>query len=69
LVGFGCADCATAASNFCPLRRSPPIVEHVREVHARGAEDLALPPEESAITEMLAGDAMMREQAQAHQRS
>jgi hypothetical protein len=40
---------------FCP-----PVVNYSREVHARAAEELALLPEESSITEMLSGYAVKR---------
>ena len=40
--------CATGGSETCPS-----VVEYSREVQARAAEELALLPEGSAITEML----------------
>ncbi|WP_306418022.1 hypothetical protein [Jannaschia formosa] len=41
------------------------MVEYSREFQARAAEELALLPEDSAISEMLADYAVMREQARA----
>ena len=41
------------------------MVEYSREFQARAAEELALLPEGSAIEEMLADYAVMREQARA----
>jgi hypothetical protein len=43
----------------------PPVVEYSRELQAKAAEDLASLPEGSAIAEMLADYAVMREQARA----
>ena len=55
--------CATVASDVGVLEACPPVVEYSREFQARAAEELALQPEESAIAEMLADYAVMREQA------
>jgi hypothetical protein len=41
----------------------PPVVEYSWEFQARAADELALLPEGSAIAEMLADHAVMREQA------
>jgi hypothetical protein len=43
----------------------PPVVEYSREFQARAAEELALLPEGSAVAEMLADYAVMRDQARA----
>jgi hypothetical protein len=47
------------------LRACPPVVAYSREFQARAAEELALLPNGSAIAEMLADFAVMREQARA----
>jgi len=41
----------------------PPVVEYSREFQAQAAEELTLLPERSAIAEMLADYAVMRDQA------
>jgi hypothetical protein len=41
----------------------PPVVEYSREFQKRAAVEMAMLPERSAIAEMLADYAMMREQA------
>lgn len=43
----------------------PPVVEYGREFQAQAAEMLALLPEGSAVAEMLADCAVMREQTRA----
>ena len=43
----------------------PPVVEYGREFQARAADELDLLPEGSAIAQMLADYAVMREQARA----
>lgn len=55
--------CATGVSDFAGLGAYPPVVEYSREFQAQAAEELALLPEGSAIAEMLADYAVMREQA------
>jgi len=55
--------CATDASDVGSLGACPPVVEYSPEFQARGAEELALLPEGSAIAEMLSDYAVMREQA------
>ena len=55
--------CATVASDVGVLEACPPVVEYSREFQARAAEELALLPEGSAVEEMLADYAVMREQA------
>ena len=57
--------CATVGSDGGGLGACPPVVEYSREFQARAAEELALLPEGSAIEEMLADYAVMREQARA----
>ncbi len=57
--------CATGASDFGGAGACPPVVEYSREFQARAAKELALLPEESAIAEILADYAVMREQARA----
>ncbi len=57
--------CATGGSYGGSLEACPPIVEYSRELQAQAAEELALLPEGSAIAEMLADYAVMREQARA----
>ncbi len=54
--------CATVSSEVGGIAACPPVVEYSREFQARAAEELALLPEESAIAEMLADYAVMREQ-------
>ena len=54
--------CATVGSDGVATG-CPPVVEYSREFQARAAEELALLPEGSAIAEMLADYAVMREQA------
>jgi len=55
--------CATVGSDGSGPGSSPPIFEYGREFQARAAEELALLPEGSAVAEMLADYAVMREQA------
>jgi hypothetical protein len=55
--------CATVASKPRVATVWPPVVEYSREFQARTAEELALLPEVSAVAEMLADYAVMREQA------
>lgn len=55
--------CATGASDVGALGTCPPVVAYSREFQQRAAEDLALLPERSAIKEMLADYAVMRDQA------
>jgi len=57
--------CATVCSEDGRLATCPPVVEYGREFLARAAEEIALLPEGSAIAEMLADYAVMREQARA----
>jgi hypothetical protein len=55
--------CATVGSEPRVTTVCPPVVEYSRDFRARAAEELALLPEGSAIAEMLADYAVMREQA------
>jgi hypothetical protein len=64
LVTIWLSGCATGGSNGGGLGACPPIVEYSREFQARAAEELALLPEGSAITEMLSDYAVMRAQVQ-----
>lgn len=64
-----CPSCALAAvaepATLARYRRKficPQIVEYVRAFKARATEELALPPEGSAIAEMLADCTVMWEQ-------
>lgn len=57
--------CATGASDVGSLGACPPVVEYSPEFQAQVAEELALLPENSAIAEMMADYAVMREQARA----
>ena len=60
------AACATGNSE--PVAACPPIVEYSGEFQAPAADELAMLPEESAVVEMLADYAVMREQARACRR-
>ena len=55
--------CATESSDVGGHRACLPVVGYSDEFQARAAEELALLPEGSAIAEMLADYAVMREQA------
>ncbi len=55
--------CATGASDVGVLGACPPVVEYSPEFQAQAAEELTLLPEGSALAEMLADYAVMREQA------
>ena len=57
--------CATVGSDGSGPRACPPVVEYSSEFQARAAEELALLPEGSAVAEMLADYAVMRDQARA----
>ena len=63
LVAIWLSGCATVASDVGVLEACPPVVEYSREFQARAAEELALLPEVSAIEEIFADYAVMREQA------
>ena len=55
--------CATVSSDGRAIGTCPPVVEYSREIQARAAEELDLLPEGSAVAEMLADYAVMRDQA------
>jgi len=55
--------CGTGGSELRIATVCPPVSEYSREFEARAAEELALLPGGSAIGEMLADLAVMREQA------
>jgi hypothetical protein len=55
--------CATVSSDVGGHGACPPVVEYSREFQSRAAAELDLLPEGSAIAEMLADYAVMREQA------
>ena len=55
--------CATVSSDGRAIGTYPPVVEYSREIQARAAEELDLLPEGSAVAEMLADYAVMRDQA------
>jgi len=57
--------CATVGSEGGAWGACPPVVEYSREFQARAADELALLPEGSAIAEMLADYAVMRDQLRA----
>ena len=57
--------CVTVGSEPRIATVCPPVVEYSRNFQARAAEELALLPEGSAVAEMLADYAVMREQARA----
>ena len=57
--------CAIVGSDRVVQGTCPPVVEYSREFQARAAEELVLLPEDSAVAEMLADYAVMREQARA----
>jgi uncharacterized protein YceK len=54
--------CATVSSDLGGHGACPPVVEYSRELQSQAAAELALLPEGSAIAEMLADYAVMREQ-------
>ena len=55
--------CATVGSDGGGPGACPPVVGYGNEFQARAAEELALLPEGSAVAEMLADYAVMRDQA------
>lgn len=54
--------CATAGFEAGGEAACPPVVEYSREFQARAAEELAVLPDGSAISEMLADYTSIREQ-------
>ncbi len=63
LVAIWLSGCATGASDVRSLGTCPPVVEYSRETQVQAAEELASLPKGSAVAEMLADYAMMRDQA------
>ncbi|MAY89445.1 MAG: hypothetical protein CML02_22345 [Pseudooceanicola sp.] len=57
--------CATVGFDGGEFGACPPVVEYSRKFQARAVEELALLPEGSAVAEMLADYAVMRDQARA----
>ena len=55
--------CATAGFEAGGVAACPPVVEYTREFKLQAAEELAVLPNGSAVVEMLADYAVMREQA------
>ena len=55
--------CATVGSDGAGLEACPPVVEYSRKFQAQADEELALLPGGSAVAEMLADYAVMRDQA------
>nr|WP_281982683.1 hypothetical protein [Thalassorhabdomicrobium marinisediminis] len=55
--------CATAGFKAGGLAACPPVVEHSREFQVRAAEELEMLPDGSAVVEMMADYAVMRDQA------
>ena len=55
--------CATESSESGALTACPPVAEYSRELQARAAEELALLPDGSAVVEMMADYAVVRDQA------
>jgi hypothetical protein len=55
--------CTTAGFEAGSAAACPPVVEYSREFQMRAAEELAVLPNGSAVVEMLADYAVMREQA------
>ncbi len=57
--------CATAGFEASGVAACPPLVEYSREFQARAAEELAMLLDGSAIVEMMADYAVIRDQAHA----
>lgn len=55
----GCTTAGFEANGVAPC---PPVVEYSREIQNRATEELALLPERSAVVEMMADYAVLREQ-------
>ena len=54
--------CATAGFEANGLAACPPVEDYSREIRNRATEELALLPERSAVVEMMADYAVLREQ-------
>jgi hypothetical protein len=63
LASIWLSGCATVTSEGRAVSICPPAVDYSREFQARAAEELARLPEGSAIAEMLADYAVLREHA------
>jgi len=55
--------CATAGFEANGVAACPPVVQYSRELQVRAAEKLASLPDGSAVVEMMADYAVMRDQA------
>ena len=55
--------CATVSSDVGGHGACPPVVEYSREFQAQAADELANLPEGSAVADMMADYAVMRDQA------
>nr|WP_127657635.1 hypothetical protein [Alexandriicola marinus] len=55
--------CATAGFESGGVAVCPPVVEYSREFQSRAAEELEMLPDGSAVVEMMADYAVMRDQA------
>jgi len=55
--------CATAGFEAVGVAACPPVVEYSREFQARAAGEMAMLPDGSAVVEMVADYAAMRDQA------
>ena len=55
--------CATAGFEAGGEAACPPVVEYSGGFQARAAEEMAMLPDESAVVEMMADYAVMRDQA------
>lgn len=55
--------CTTAGFEAVGVAACPPVVEYSREFQAQAAEEMAMLPDGSAVVEMMADYAAMRDQA------
>jgi hypothetical protein len=60
--------CATAGFDAGGVATCPPVVEYSTEFQSRAAEELEMLPDGSAVVEMMADYAVMRDQARACRR-
>jgi len=63
LVTICLSSCATGVSVVVSVGACPPVVEYSRELQARAVDEMALLSEMSAIVEMLAKYAVLRNHA------
>lgn len=63
LVTIWLSGCATVSSDLGGHGACPPVVEYSREFQAQAADELANLPEGSAVADMMADYAVMRDQA------